>query len=76
MHKRTDLSEEEIRLLTRWAAKKYVSLEEGAALYSLGLHNFQQLAKDAKATYKVGRRVLVNTEKFDEFMEMFQEDLD
>ncbi|EOS70416.1 hypothetical protein C817_05814, partial [Dorea sp. 5-2] len=33
-------------------------------------------AKDAKATYKINRRVLVNIQKFDEFMEAFQEEFD
>lgn len=31
-------------------------------MYSMGLSKFQELAKDAKACYKVGQLVLVNTE--------------
>lgn len=50
--------------------KKWVRYEEGALLYSMGLHSFQKLAKDAKAVYHVGRIVLVNTEKVYEFMEL------
>ena len=40
--------------------KKFVRYEEGAELYSMGLHTFQQLAKDAGAIYKIKRMVLVN----------------
>jgi hypothetical protein len=50
-----------------------VSYKEGAELYSLGLHTFQQIAKDAKAIYRVKSRVLINTEIVDEYMEMFHE---
>ncbi len=39
--------------------KKYVRYPEGAEMYSMGLSKFQQIAKDAKAIYKVGRLVLV-----------------
>ena len=42
--------------------KKYITAE-GAALYSLGLHTFQEIAKEANVVYKVTRCVLVNTEK-------------
>ncbi len=51
--------------------KKYVRYPEGAELYSMGLSKFQQVAKDAKAVYKVGRLVLVNTEILDEYLESF-----
>lgn len=37
----------------------------------MGLSKFQQLAKDAKACYKVGQLVLVNTEIIDEYLELF-----
>lgn len=50
--------------------KKWVRYDEGAALYSMGLHSFQKLAKDAKAVYRVNRIVLINTEKIDEFIEL------
>lgn len=53
--------------------RKLVSYKEGAELYSLGLHTFQQIAKDANAIYKVKSRVLINTEIVDEYMEMFHE---
>ena len=36
--------------------KKFVRYEEGAQLYSMGLHTFQQLAKDAGAVYRSEER--------------------
>ena len=67
--KRKELTVEQLENLTRGHGKKYVSLDEGAALYSIGKNTFRQMAKDAKATYTINRRVLVNIQKFDEFME-------
>lgn len=49
--------------------------EEGAKLYSMGLHTFQELAKDVKAVYHVKRVVLVNTELIDEYLENFRDEL-
>lgn len=63
---------EELTELVRGRGKKFVSLEEGARLYSLGLHTFRDLAEDADAIYRVKRRILVNTEIFDEFLEAFR----
>jgi hypothetical protein len=34
--------------------------KEGAELLSMGLHSFEELAKDAKAIYRIKRRVLIN----------------
>ena len=50
--------------------KKWVRYDEGAALYSMGIHTFRTLAKEAKAVYHVNRIVLVNTEKLDEYMDL------
>ena len=33
--------------------KKYVRYKEGAERYSMGLHTFQELAKEANAIYRV-----------------------
>lgn len=49
--------------------------EEGAKLYSMGLHTFQELAKDVKAVYHVKRVVLVNAELIDEYLENFRDEL-
>jgi hypothetical protein len=52
--------------------KKFVRYSEGAKAYSMGLTKFQELAKDAKACYKVGQLVLVNTEILDKYLETFR----
>jgi len=53
-------------------AQKFVRYSEGAKLYSMGLTKFQELAKDAKACYKIGQLVLVNTEILDKYLETFR----
>ncbi len=53
--------------------KKFVRYAEGAELYSVGLHTFEQWAKEAEATYRVKGVVLVNTQLIDEFLETFRE---
>ena len=50
--------------------KKFVSVSEGAALYSMGATNFRNLAEKAGAMYKVGeKRILVNIQIFEEYLE-------
>lgn len=46
-------------------AKKFVRYSDGAKMYSMGMTKFQEVAKDAKACYKIGQLVLVNTEILD-----------
>ena len=58
---------------TRKYHKKFVRYKEGAEKYSLGLTKFQELAKEAKAVYKVDKIVLVNCEIFENFLETFRE---
>lgn len=58
---------------TRQYRKKFVRYKEGAERYSLGLTKFQELAKEAKATYKVDGIVLVNCDLFERFLESFRE---
>ena len=40
-------------------------------MYSMSLSKFQQLAKDAKACYKMNRLVLVNLDILEEYLETF-----
>ena len=42
------------------------------ALESMGLHTFEQLAKEAGAIYKIRRVVLVNLDIFDEYLDTFR----
>ena len=64
----------ELERLVQTGRKKFVRYEEGAKLYSMGLHTFQQLARDANAVYHVKRVVLVNTEVIDEYLENFRDE--
>lgn len=52
--------------------KRFVRYTEGAEMYSMSLSKFQQLAKDAKACYKVNQLVLVNLDIIDEYLETFR----
>ena len=61
----------ELDRLVQTGKKKFVRYAEGAALYSLGIHTFQEIAKEANAVYRIKRCVLVNTEKVDEYLENF-----
>jgi hypothetical protein len=64
---------EDLAEIVKEGKKKYVRYAEGAELYSMGLHTFKSLAKEAKATRKVKGVVLCNTEKIDAFIESFDE---
>ncbi len=54
------------------AYKKFVRYKEGHELYSMGMNKFQQLARDAKAVYKIDKLVLVNCEILDRYLETFR----
>ena len=47
---------------------KFVRYSEGAEMYHMGVSKFMQMAKDAKAIYKLGQLVLVNLKIFDMLM--------
>ena len=57
---------------TKKLAKKFVRYHEGAELYSIGLTKFQELAKEAKAVYKIDKVALVNCEIFEKYLETFR----
>ena len=52
--------------------KKFMSYKEASELYGIGLTRMQEYAKKAGATYKIGNKVLVNTEIFDVFIEQYR----
>lgn len=54
--------------------KRFVRYKEGCIIYSMGMNKFSELAKDAKAIYKVGKLVLVNTEIFEKYLDSFRVD--
>ena len=62
---------EDIDELVKAKKKKYVRYAEGAELFSMGVHTFREIAKDAGAVRRVKRCVLVNVEKVEEFIESF-----
>ena len=51
---------------------KFVRYSEGAEMYHMSVSKFMQMAKDAKAIYKLGQLVLVNLKIFDEYIETLQ----
>ena len=56
---------------TKAKSKKFIRYSEGAELYSMSVSKFMQLAKDAKACYKVNQLVLVNLDIIDKYLETF-----
>lgn len=52
--------------------KRFVRYKEGAEIYSMCQSKFEQIAKDAKAIYKVDKLVLVNCDIFEEYLETFR----
>ena len=50
--------------------KRFVRYDEGAIMYSMCQSTFEEWAKEAKATYKLGKLVLVNTEIFEKYLEL------
>lgn len=65
---------DQMKELIKDGRKKFVRLDEGAMLYSMGVNTFRELAKDANATYHVKRIVLVNTKILDEYLEHFRDE--
>ena len=50
----------------------FVTYEEGAKYFRLGLNTFQDMAYRAGACYKHHRRVIVNLRIFREYLETFR----
>lgn len=62
----------ELKPMVKSGEKRFVHYQEGAELYSMGLHTFEQIAKEAGAIYKIRRLVLVNLDIFDEYLDTFR----
>lgn len=54
---------------TKQKVKKFVRYKEGAEMYSMCQSKFERMAREAKATYKLDKLVLVNTELFEKYLE-------
>lgn len=70
-HKRSEVPE--LEKMLQYGRKIFVRYDEGAKIYTMGLHSLQNLAKDAGAVYKIKGVVLVNTQVVDEYLETFRE---
>lgn len=52
--------------------KRYVRYTEGCEIYSIGQSTFEKYAKASGACIKLGKLVLVDCAKFEEFLEGFR----
>lgn len=52
--------------------KRFVRYKEGAELYSMCQSKFEEMAKEAQATYKLNKLVLVNCDIFEEYLELYR----
>lgn len=57
---------------TKQKVKKFVRYKEDAEMYSMCQSKFERMAREAKATYKLEKLVLVNTELFEKYLETFR----
>lgn len=57
---------------TNQSRKKFVRYKDGAEIYSMCQSKFERMAREEKATYKLDKLVLVNTEIFEKYLETFR----
>lgn len=57
---------------TNQSRKKFVRYKDGAEIYSMCQSKFERMDREAKATYKLDKLVLVNTEIFERYLETFR----
>ena len=53
--------------------RRFVRLAQGAELYSMGLSSFRNIAREANATYRIRKIVLVDLDQIDAYLETFRE---
>lgn len=53
--------------------KRFVRYKEGAELYSMCQSKFEKMSKEAQATYKLDKLVLVNCDIFEEYLELYRQ---
>lgn len=67
------LCRKEVMIVERMKnGKRFVRYKEGAEMYSMCQSKFEQMAKDAKAIYKVDKLVFVNCDIFEQYLETFR----
>lgn len=52
--------------------KRFMRMSEAAEYYSIGLTKFRTLLRESGAMYKIDGMILVNIDKFDEYLETFR----
>ena len=52
--------------------KRFVRYKEGAELYGVCQSTFEKWAKEAGATCKIGKAVIVDCEVFEKYLETFR----
>ncbi len=50
---------------------KFVRYKDAIKMYSICQKTLEKIVRDANAAYKVGKMVLINTRKLDEYLETF-----
>ena len=58
---------------TMMSRRRFVRLQQGAKMYGMGLCTFRNLARDANATYRIKKIVLVDLDQVDDYLEAFHE---
>ncbi len=61
-------------LSTKANQSKYMRYREAKTYYCLGLNTIQRLAKEAGATIRIGKCVLIDTEILDKYIDSFREE--
>ena len=62
------LDDEDVKMIQR----EFVTYYEGADYYGLGLKVFTRLAHEAGAVYKIGKRVLIRRDIFEEYLRILK----
>jgi hypothetical protein len=57
---------------TKAKQSKYMRYREAKVYYCLGMNTIQRLAKEAGATIRIGRCVLIDTEIFEKYIDSFR----
>ena len=69
--KRDKSSPEDIVRLVEAGQKKFLRYDEARIIYSMGESTIRKYAYRAGVVHKIGTAVLINKEKFDEYLELF-----
>ena len=58
---------------TQYDGKKFVRYKSGAKIYSMSEREFNKLAHDAGAVYKINKMALVKLDVLDDYLEYFRQ---